>query len=1334
MKLFKPCSLPAGLAWLALLLLLGLPSPAAWAAAYSFPGNLPAGCTAAGATYTCGPLVLAQGDTVSIGSPKPATIRINGSLDVGNNVIFNGGSSSDLTLFVSGTLSLGYQSLLRGKVEAASVLAYGAGTLTAGSLSTTGNGSIQLLDSCSSELVSSVGGAINVGARCTITGNLVSNSGAITVGYIGQVKGSISSAGAINLDQAAVITGDVSSSASTVDLGYQTSVSGNISAAARITLGQASQTGGNVSSSGGGAVNLGYQTQVNGNISSSGTITVGQAALIGGKVTGGSGAISFDFAAKVSGEVSSSSGSISFAQSSIAQACVRSTGSASISLGYLASINSVCCGSSCGNSCVSNNTGSAMPPACLPTPIAEYRFDECSYNGTSSEVKDARGSYPATAVLGATTAGASPVVVDRYADLSASTGRRYISPNSSIPIPTNWSISSWLRLPFSSGGSRYHVLAAVSGGGDLLYLDGNNGFLWGSYTPGTTVNGSFKFNTLSNGWHHVGLVGTGNKTSLYIDGVFKETVNLQAKGNLAFVGASWDADQGTQEGINTQMDEFLVFNSALGAAQISAIYNNQLAGKNHDGSARNPSACNPAVASFVVTATAAASTCSPKNFSVTAKDASGNTLSSYIGSINLATSTNRGDFSAGSGPSPSGTLLPGTANTGRASYTFAAGDAGVVNLRLSHGLAQDLSISVQDSVLASATGSSGTLQFRDTAFVWSEDLGNKIAGSNIAVAGRNHDLQVALWKKDSVTGNCAIATDYSGSRNLKLWRSDSAGPWTAPAISSPALTIPAARPASNNLLNTSFSNGVASLTLTTSDIGKYALNLDDDSLLYAATTISGGLGPLTVRPFALVVNGLSLGGVSNPAGSLATDAKFGVAGASFSATLGAYRWSSTADAGNDGQVDSGASLSQVTAGGLAPSYSTAITLSPLSGSQTPSIGVLGSLSNSGGSNPAIGGFSGGQVTVSDLRYSEVGSFALNTSAVVQNFLGTAGLNLDASVFAGTAQNNRIGRFVPAGFVASNAVLTQRQAAACSPASTFSYLGEDFRIAFTLTAQNAQGATTQNYTDVFAKQDLSALNPAGIQGSTPFKSGGRLLASSTGGWSLGQASPVLTARVSRLSTPDGPFASANFGIAPVDADGVAMRSLDLDTDSPANGNDRSSLKTAAAPTLALPVPLRFGQLRLQNAIGPATRDLNLPVQAQYWNGTNFITNTDDSCTSIDSKAVNFGNYRKTLAVGDGSLISKTYQLKRGESSLTLSRPGGGRSGSLDVALSLNSLSDQSCLQTWSPSPAATASASLAYLQGAWCGVGTPSYVKDPSARASFGLFRGSDNMIYQRENY
>ncbi|MFX5785442.1 DUF6701 domain-containing protein, partial [Acinetobacter baumannii] len=77
------------------------------------------------------------------------------------------------------------------------------------------------------------------------------------------------------------------------------------------------------------------------------------------------------------------------------------------------------------------------------------------------------------------------------------------------------------------------------------------------------------------------------------------------------------------------------------------------------------------------------------------------------------------------------------------------------------------------------------------------------------------------------TGSCGVASDFSGSRNLKLWRTDNGGPWTAPsaAVGATNLSVPASRPSSNNLA-LSFASGIASLNLLTSDVGKYTLNLD----------------------------------------------------------------------------------------------------------------------------------------------------------------------------------------------------------------------------------------------------------------------------------------------------------------------------------------------------------------------------------------------------------------------------------------------------------------------------------------------------------------------------
>ena len=143
-------------------------------------------------------------------------------------------------------------------------------------------------------------------------------------------------------------------------------------------------------------------------------------------------------------------------------------------------------------------------------------------------------------------------------------------------------------------------------------------------------------------------------------------------------------------------------------------------------------------------------------------------------------------------------------------------------------------------------------------------------------------------------------------------------------------------------------------------------------------------------------------------------------------------------------------------------------------------------------------------------------------------------------------------------------------------------------------------------------------------------------------------------------------------------------------------------------------------------------LALPLTAQYWSGSYFDTNALDSCSTIGATAVNFGNLRKTLTSADTVVSGTSFALSSGVGALTLAAPSGGRYGTVDVALSLGSgATDASCLQAWTPTRAATAGANLAFLRGATCAT---TYSNDPSARASFGLYRGADALIYQRENY
>lgn len=496
-------------------------------------------------------------------------------------------------------------------------------------------------------------------------------------------------------------------------------------------------------------------------------------------------------------------------------------------------------------------------------------------------------------------------------------------------------------------------------------------------------------------------------------------------------------------------------------------------------------------------------------------------------------------------------------------------------------------------------------------------------------------------------------------------------------------------------------NGSAPFTYTYADVGQVTLYASKSAGGSLLSSLAGNSNAFVVKPANLVVSNLkqtATPNLANPAAASATGAKFIKAGEAFTATVTA----------------------QTSGGAATPNFgrespAEGVTLSPTL--VLPAGGTTGTLSNAG---IAGGSFASGAATVGTLAYSEVGIVTLSASIADGSYLGAGNVT-------GTASAN-VGRFFPAKFVLGTSSVTHRSGLACSPASGFTHLGENFSLVFTLTAQNVAGATTANYVGAFAKLDPTSStgwNIAGLGGTTTFSTGsGRLsLGTATGSWSNGIAQAVsVVASATRATTPDGPF-NATFGIAPTDSDGVTMSAFDM-TSTSGGINDRTTVAS---------VPLRFGRLRLSSAVGPADRVLPLPVTAQYWSGSTWDTNTLDSCTTVPTTAFNFGNLMRTLTATDTAAVG-AITLAGGTGLLKLAAPATGRVGTYDVALSLGSAAaDASCLQPWTPATgdAASAGANLAFLRGAWCG---STYGNDPSARATFGQQSTQQNQLYRRENY
>lgn len=648
----------------------------------------------------------------------------------------------------------------------------------------------------------------------------------------------------------------------------------------------------------------------------------------------------------------------------------------------------------------------------------------------------------------------------------------------------------------------------------------------------------------------------------------------------------------------------------------------------------------------IAVGTTNASTCSPLTVDVTALKNNGNVNQNYNKQIQISTSSGHGDWSLVSG---NGVFDNGVADDGVAYYTFAngsGGDSGAVQFQLTNTHADDLTVSVVEVGKASTLSTSGAVAFRDNAFVVTDV--DSLPGSDIAVAGRPHSYQIQMVDRDTNSGQCRVDPSYSGTIGLKAWLTRNAADpgGAAPSISGTAL--PSAQPGANNL-NLGFSSGTATFTLATTDVGKYGINFRDDSSGFAQDTggnprpiVGGTSAELTVRPF-----GFRAGGA--PVYSSPTSASSTIAGAPFSATITAVAWQAADDSNDDGVPDghtdtNAGNDADLSDNAVTPSYAWSTALGaaqPIA----PSGGTLGALS--GTTTIATGGFTGGQATITDLRYTEVGAFTLSMNA--SNYLGTSGANV-------VSLSPQLGRFRPAQFV-----FTTLNNACTGATPAFTYSGQPSG-SILVTAVNQSGGTTQNYAGSFAKAGTFSSTSSGVT----VTANASLNASN---FTSGQAS---------LSSPNTPalgFASAE--TAPLDPANLTL----TDSDGVAGtGNLR----------------LLSGRLAVDSTVGSEQLPLQLPVRVEYYSGTTngWTVNSDDSCTAATDLTPNL----TSNAVGT-SVSGKT--LSNGSGNVTLGAPGA--VGYADLELQ-------------GPD----------WLKFIWSPSGSPA---NPTARASFGLYKSDDHSIY-----
>jgi hypothetical protein len=403
-------------------------------------------------------------------------------------------------------------------------------------------------------------------------------------------------------------------------------------------------------------------------------------------------------------------------------------------------------------------------------------------------------------------------------------------------------------------------------------------------------------------------------------------------------------------------------------------------------------------------------------------------------------------------------------------------------------------------------------------------------------------------------------------------------------------------------------------------------------------------------------------------------------------------------------------------------------------------------------------------------YSEVGHFGLGTNAVFDSGFtsvdsgggdctndfsnalvgGRYGCNFGSAAVTQTTGVSGFGRFIPDNFNVS--VNVPVLAPACTG---FSYVGQNFNYStapvMTITARNGTSngltnATTVNYAGSYMKfaNDNTSLAQAAYDTQAERYArfdalgGGNTPALDLAGLPATSADPAIgtftngvgtftfsggggLAFVRNATTPSAAFdADIALALNVVDADGVAFAGNPAAFGAASAGNgmlfsDGNALTTNDKAQ-------RHGRLRVGGASGTPLLSLRVPFEVQYWNGTAFVTNVADTCTTIAAANVGLGN----ISGGISTTVSAVSALQSGRGTITLAKPTSGSSGSVDVAVNLGTGGTANACPAFTP--AATA-ANKPFLQGRWCGATT---TRDPSTRVRFGINRGSDQSIYRRE--
>lgn len=388
----------------------------------------------------------------------------------------------------------------------------------------------------------------------------------------------------------------------------------------------------------------------------------------------------------------------------------------------------------------------------------------------------------------------------------------------------------------------------------------------------------------------------------------------------------------------------------------------------------------------------------------------------------------------------------------------------------------------------------------------------------------------------------------------------------------------------------------------------------------------------------------------------------------------------------------------------------------------------------------------GIATGSNFSYAEVGQFRFLPQGVYDDAFTAIDQPADCNAdfantpdgwgrigckFGNLAASSYFGRFTPHHFdVWLNA---PEFTPGCG---TFTYVGQPLKYATrplaSFSAKNAAGSITENYTGSYWKIDVNDLTYGITPAYSEASHGLTVLVASppsatNNGDGTGQLSFADTASDILAIARNAPENTFDAEIALIfslqDTDGIAVANVG----GVVQGNPVSFGSAGAGNGIGFSggsKQQRWGRLNIGSAHGSELLNLPVPLTAEYFDGTNFIVNGADNCTTLtlagdlllsnpetSGDISQIGTTNMTIGSGSSSAALANSPLLSGSAGLSFSAPGSGNTGYIDITGNFTA---------------------LPWLLYDWDN--DSSHDDNPKGKATFGLYKGNSRQIYFREMY